>query len=96
MSNPRHPLHRGLVDEPLIFIGQAGDLDIYEYDASLFPAKAYRVVCSMARAPAKTETESFNHTRFTIVDGAIRMNDTDVVPTPYEMCLIYQILEKET
>ena len=72
------------------FLGYAGSLDVYLH-IDLEPSEpgAFRVYCD-----PRSRT-LHNHTDIEMdEEGGLHPIDTDVVPTPYEMCLIYQIYEE--
>lgn len=73
------------------FLGHAGDLDVWaapqDGGSSLF-----RIVCDMERSRGRGAR--FTYTAFQAYEsGQLEFADTDVIPTPYELCMLYQIVK---
>lgn len=83
----------GILGGPGLFIGRAGSLDLYHCAAEFVNIGHHPlVVCDRDRIRWNhAGGRGFNYTRFKVTDGNLKPLDDDVIPTPLEMCQIYQM-----
>ncbi len=89
-EGPQHPFisSRENTDRPpWQFIERAGDLDVYVPMDDNRENDALVIVCDEERM----DMQEYNYTAFAFDGINLIARDVDVIPTPYELCVLYSI-----